>query len=265
MRWRKKVTMIQMPKQEIPMEMSRNGNQLYLSVWCGRALWWLSQGLLCGPIILTMVVATTSTRSLVYSALNYFSLVCSIMRTELKQNSSPPSWQDGRAGNNNLQKLSLAQFSALATSVLQLFNCISCSPKGLGLTKSRTTPTTDCGSQAWLSPSAWLCLGLSSCSGQPQTTMTNINARKHKNNRRRGSRFFKTLSLLHLLRSTHQQLPLTLPPALSMIVPLLPIIVAMIVPLLLMIVIKIVPLLTLPAQNLFSPVHSREGTSPQYQ
>ena len=79
----------------------------------------------CGPIILTMAVATTSTRSLVYSALNCFYLVCSIMRTELKQNSSPPSWQDGRAGNNNLQKLSLAQFSALATSVLRLFNCIS--------------------------------------------------------------------------------------------------------------------------------------------
>jgi len=97
MRWRKKVTMIQMPKQEIPMEMSRNGNQLYLSVWCGRALWWLSQGLLCGPIILTMVVATTSTRSLVYSALNYFSLMAEPATTTCKnypwRNSQPGQLQ----------------------------------------------------------------------------------------------------------------------------------------------------------------------------
>ena len=33
-----------------------------------------------------------------------------------------------------------------------LFSFVCSSPKGLGLTKSRTTPTTDCRSQAWLSP-----------------------------------------------------------------------------------------------------------------
>ena len=64
-------------------------------------------------------------------------------------------WRNSQPWQLQFYSSSIAFLGELATIFLkqtQLFSFLCSSAKGLGLTKSRTTPTTDCGSQAWLSP-----------------------------------------------------------------------------------------------------------------